>query len=211
MNRLAMGEEIAVRVPTLAKGYKEEWKHLESLRRGFVADYPIRKIPTLMLDEYVIGKGGDNRSFCYRLEREMDALGRILGATSFKFGVYYGRTKRDPSERYRFASHWGSSLEEAFTSVKRAIVDLLQAVKKGESQAIDSTRLSRMFKGKLLFLYYPEEFAPIYSRDHLEHFVAALDLSEPLNSGAEMQRALMDYRTTWPQLQRQPAALYMRL
>jgi hypothetical protein len=68
-----------------------------------------------------------------------------------------------------------------------------------------------MFKGKLLFLYYPDEFAPIYSRDHLEHFIAELDLSGPFKSGAEMQRALMEYKATWPQLQSQPAALYMRL
>jgi len=211
MNRLVMGEEIAMRVPTLAQGYKEDWKHVESLRRGFVGDYPVGKISALTLDEYVIGKGADNRSFCYRLERETDALGRILGATAFKFGVYYGRTKGDASERYRFASQWGSGLQEAFASVKRAIVDLLQAAKKGDVQTVDSNHLSRMIKGKLLFLYYPEEFAPIYSRNHLEHFVARLDLSGPFKSGAEMQRALMKYRARWPQLRRQPVPLYMRL
>ena len=211
MNRLEMREEIANWVPKLAQGYQDEWKRVASLRKGFVSDYPTKRIATLRLDEYVIGKGADNPSFCYRLERETDALGRILGATAFKFGVYYGRTKSDASERYRFASHWGNSLKEAFASVKQEIVDLLQAAKRGDLKAVDSNHLSRMIKGKLLFLYYPEEFAPIYSRSHLEHFVAALDLSGPFNSGAEMQRALMEYRATWPQLRRQPAALYMRL
>jgi hypothetical protein len=68
-----------------------------------------------------------------------------------------------------------------------------------------------MFKGKLLFVYNPEEFAPIYSREHLEHFIAELDLSGPFNCGADMQPTLMKYRATWPQQQVQPAALYMRL
>ncbi len=117
MNRLEMDEQIEKRVPILAHHYKDEWKRVESLRKRFIADYPIMGILTLMLDDYVIGKGADNRSFCYRIEREMDALGRILGATAFKFGVYYGKTKSDASERYRFASHWGSSLKEAFASV----------------------------------------------------------------------------------------------
>lgn len=211
MNRLEMAREIANRVPVLAQTYKDEWRRIESLRKEFVADYPSKKILSLGLDQYVIGKGADNHSFCYRLEREMDALGRILGATAFKFGVYYGRTKRDASERYRFATHWGSSLKEAFASVKGSIVGLLRAARKGDLQSVDNNPLSRMFKGKLLFVYHPEEFAPIYSKDHLEHFIAQLDLRGSFSSGSEMQQALMEYRASWPELLRQPAALYMKL
>src|ERR1051326_651423 len=208
MNRLEMAKKIKKHVRVLAKRDKDEWKHAEVLRREFVADYPLSKISKLSLDEYVIGKGKDNRSFCYRLEREMDTLGRILGATAFKFGVYYGRTKSDASMRYRFTPHWGSTLEKAFISVKQSIVDLLQAVKTGDSETIEGSRLSQMFKGKLLFVYDPEGFSPIYSREHLEHFIAELNLSGPFNCGADMQRALMEYRATWPQLRDQPPALY---
>lgn len=211
MNRLNMHEEIGRLVPILAQRDEEEWKRGESLRKSFVSDYPIKKIPALKLDEYVIGKGADNRSFCYRIEREMDELGRILGATALKFGVYYGRTKSDPSERYRFAAHWGKSPEMVFASVKRAIVDLLRAAKKHDFQSVDSNPLSRMLKGKLLFLYFPEEYAPIYSKEHLEHFVTELNLLGPFKSGADMQRGLMKYRSKWPELRRESALLYMRL
>lgn len=211
MNRLEMAEQIAQRVPLLAKRNKEERKSAEKLRIGFVADYPISRICALTLDEYVIGKGSDSRSFCYRLEREMDSLGRILGATAFKFGVYFGRTKSDPLEQYRFRSHWGSNLEESFSSVKDAIADLLRAAAKGDAPAIAKNPLSPMVKGKLLFVYNPEKFAPIYSTEHLKHFIAELDLSGSFDCGADMQRALMDYRATWPDLQAQPVPLYMRL
>ncbi len=211
MNRLEMAEQVAQRVPLLAKRDKEEWKSVEKLRIGFVADYPISRICVLTLDEYVIGKGSDSRSFCYRLEREMDSLGRILGATAFKFGVYFGRTKSDPLEQYRFRSHWGSNLEESFSSVKDAIADLLRAAAKGDAPAIAKNPLSPMVKGKLLFVYNPEKFAPIYSTEHLKHFIAELDLSGSFDCGADMQRALMDYRATWPDLQAQPVPLYMRL
>jgi len=211
MNRLQMHDEITKRVPTLAELGKDDWKRLDSLRVSFVSDFPIKQIPALTLDQYVIGKGADHRTFCYRMERETRELGHIFGATAFKFGVYYGRTKRNSSKQFRFAAHWGSNLKEAFSSVKRAIVDLLQAAKKADVQAVDNNPLSRMVKGKLLFLYYPDEFAPVYSKEHLEHFVAALDLPGPFDSGAEMQQALMKYRATWPQLRRQPATLYMRL
>jgi hypothetical protein len=211
MNRLTMAEEIARRVPMLAQRDKDEWKHAEQLRAEFVVDYPPKRIPNLVLDDYVIGKGPDHRSFCYRLEREMDSLGRILGATAFKFGIYFGHTKSDATNCYRFALHWGSNPDEAFAAVKQAIVDLLQAAAKGDSAAIAANALSPMFKGKILFIYYPDQFAPIYSEEHLHHFIAELDLSGSFECGADMQRALMDYRATWPELAAQPAALYMRL
>ena len=209
MNRLEMAEEIAKWVPTLAEDYKDEWKRLEQLRARFVADYPPADIPALTLDDYVIGKGKGNKSFCYCIEREMDNLGMIRGANSFKFGVYYGHTKKDATVKYRCARRWGATVDEAFTAIKQAIVNLLNAAKAGDDKAIEANRLSALFKGKILFLYYPEQFAPIYSEIHLRHFIAELDLAGPFHTGTEMQRALMDYRATWPELKAHTAALYM--
>ena len=199
MNRLEMAEEIANHVPVLAEYDKDKWKTSENKRTEFVADYPINRILSLKIDEYVIGKGPTNRSFCYRIEREMDTLGRILGSTAFKFGVYFGRTKSDSTEEYRCRPHWGATPDEAFPAVKRAIADLLEAAA-GDSAAIAENPLSPMLKGKLLFLYHPNQYAPIYSEEHLEHFISELDLAGSFNGGPDMQRALMDYRATWPEL-----------
>lgn len=210
MNRLEMEDIVATRVPMLAQRDKDEWKRAETLRKAFVHDYPIVQIPNLSLDEYVIGKGADNRSFCYRIEREMDSLGRILGATAFKFGVYHGRTETDEVHQYRFGTRWGTDLNEAFAAVKQSIVDLLNAAEANDHQAINSNALSPMFKGKLLFLYHPDDFAPIYSKEHLQHFVAQLNIGGFYRYGPDFQRALMEYRVTWPLLMIESAALYMR-
>jgi hypothetical protein len=126
-------------------------------------------------------------------------------------GVYYGKTKNDASEQYRFRPHWGSNLEEVFSSVKQAIVNLLQAAEQGDSHTIAKNPLSTMFKGKILYLYKPDQFAPVYSKEHLEYFIAKLNLSGSLRCGADMQRALMEYRATWPDLLAQLPPLYMRL
>jgi hypothetical protein len=67
-----------------------------------------------------------------------------------------------------------------------------------------------MFKGKLLFLYHPDDFAPIYSKEHLQHFVAQLNIGGAYRYGPDFQRALMEYRSTWPLLVAESAALYMR-
>lgn len=124
-----MAEKIRKRVPTLALLYKGEWKRAKELQAKFVTDYPLKRILNLSLDEYVIGKGASNRSFCYRIEREMDVLGRILGSPADRFGVYYGKAKssKNSSKDYQFARRWGTNHIEAFAAVKQAIVDLLNA------------------------------------------------------------------------------------
>jgi hypothetical protein len=210
MNRLEMKAHISERVPILAKHDEAKWKEAEKLRKQFVSDYPPSKINRLTLDQYVIGKGSLNPSFCYRLERELDSLGRILGATAYKFGVYYGRTKTDPKMMYRFRPHWGANRAAAFTAVKQSIVSLLQAASRHDMAAIRVNMISPMFKGKLLFIYYPEKYAPIYAWPHLEHFLVQLNINGIFDSEADMQRALMNYRETWSALKKQHPCLYMR-
>jgi len=200
MNRIEMAEQIASRVPILAERDHKEWRETEERRRKFVADYTLRKIAQMRRDDFVIGKGSGNRSLCYRLERELDKCGRILGAPASKFGVYYGKTKSDRRERYRHAAHWGNSYSQAFDSIKAALVQLLDAARIGDLAAIKEYKIFPMFKGKLLFLYYPHKFAPIYSKHHLEHFVSELNLPGTFDFEVAMQQALMEYRSTWPEL-----------
>src|SRR5580765_2203191 len=157
-----MARRIDEIVPVLVQQDAAEFKHLEKLRQQFVRDYVVSRIPRLTLDEYVIGRGSGNKSFCYRVERELDRMGRILGARADKFGVYYGWRKNDAARRYQHAQIWGATPEEAFASVKTAIVDLLRAAEKDQVDAVRASKVSPLFKGKLLFLYFPQKFAPIY-------------------------------------------------
>lgn len=209
MNRLEMKELIGERLPFLEKKDVEELKRAEKLRAKFTVDYSITKIKSLTKDEYVIGKG--NTTFCYRIEREMDCLGRILGSNAFKFGVYYGKTKSDQRHIYRYRERWGNNVEDAILAVKAAIASLLNAATTNKTTAILANPLSAMFKGKLLHLYFPEQYAPIYSKVHLLYFLAQLDIRGEFSSEVEMQRALMQYRQSWPTLASKSPILYMHL
>jgi len=209
MKRQDMQEQIELYVPILAEEQKERWKNAEKLRLDFVRDYPPAKIQAMQLDDFVIGKGSDNVSFCYRLEREMDDLGRILGANAFKFGVYYGKIKSDSTMQYRFSKKWGSSVEESFSAVKNEILALLQSAHLKDIDALNQNRLSPMFKGKLLFIYFPEEYAPIYSPDHLYEFVSELDLHANPGKGVEMQRTLMEFRSSYQMFTEQSPLVFM--
>ncbi len=210
MNRIEMAEQIALRVPILAERDREEWKETEKNHRRFVSDYSPRKIAQMQIDDFVIGKGRDNKSFCYRLERELDKCGRILGATAAKFGVYYGKTKSDRRERYRHAAHWGDNYTNAFENIKTALVQLLNAASIDDMAAIKENKISPCSKGSF-FSYTILINSHLFTQNVIFSILFLnLTFRETFDSEVAMQKALMEYRASWPELKSQPIYLYMR-
>lgn len=138
-------------------------------KRGlFIRKFPAHSLGKLTLNEYVVGH--QTPSFCNLVESGTKAWANIQGATSFKFGIYFGRTKTDPTHEYRFRDRFGTNQNEAFAAVKAALLDLvaLGAAERPDFAAIDANPLSQMFKAKILSLYYPERFLAVCSSEHLE-------------------------------------------
>lgn len=151
---------------------------LYDLRSSFIRYFNRNRIKTMKIDDYASGidlpKKGFN--FCYTLEHKLDGLGRIIGATAFKFGVYYGRIKSDDNYEYRFAKKFGNTYQEAFEKVRENILLLLSAGVNEDIDAIADNILSPMFKGKILCTYFPDRYLNIFSPDHLDYFLTQLDL-----------------------------------
>jgi hypothetical protein len=192
------------RLPVLREAHGEQIKRLEKQRREFVRDYSAANLARLSVRDYAIGHGPG--TFCYRVERELDGLGRILGAPAYKFGVYFSRN----DGRYRFTNIWGNSPDEAYRSLRAAVLQLLRDAAANDIDALKDSRISPMFKGKLLHLYFPQNFAPIYSPDHLEHFVSCLNLTDGGTSSVERQMALMEFRSENDLLRRESVGVMMR-
>lgn len=76
------------------EGTRQELKKnvnaLEKKRNAFLKRFPTDKLDSLSIEQYVIGGKYSKDSFCYWLENLLSKLGNIHGATSFKFGIYYG-------------------------------------------------------------------------------------------------------------------------
>jgi len=151
---------------------------LYQLRISFSRYFNQNRIKNMSIDDYVAGVELPEKgfNFCYGLERQLDGLGRIIGATAFKFGVYYGRTKSDDNYEYRFTQKFGNSYKEAFQNVKIAILQLLNSGQLEDIEAIVKNPLSPMFKGKILCTYFPERYLNVFSYDHLNYFLTQLDL-----------------------------------
>ncbi len=164
----------------------------EQMRRQFVQDYPKEHINDLTWDEYVIGHGKESHTFCYRLEHELGELGSVRGNSSEKFGVWYGKHNGSKEGR-QFNAKFGDNPDSAFECVKGEIVRLIKAGEKNDTKAIKSSKFGPMVRGKILYVYFPDKFLPIYSTEHLKFFVNMLGLSADRKDQFSMQKALIKY------------------
>ncbi len=149
--------------------YDSSHSAIASQTRGdFLNAFPKARLNKIRLDEYVIGH--QTPTFCTYVEAKTRAWANIQGSTADKFGIYFGKTKSDPKKIYRFTQKYGKTKEEAFRSVKTALLALvhLGGEKQLDFSAIDANPLSQMFKAKILSLYYPDRFLSVCSSEHLE-------------------------------------------
>lgn len=137
-------------------------------RGQFLEAFPLHKLSNIKLEDYAIGH--QRPTFCAHVEAKTHPWANIRGATSKKFGIYFGKTKSDPEKIYRFTHRFGDTKEEAFRSIKGALLSLIRLGKAPELDfdAIDANPLSQMFKAKILSLYFPDRFFNVCSAEHLE-------------------------------------------
>lgn len=157
------------------RAYDITHEDISAQSRGeFLKAFPLESLQSLKLDDYVIGH--QRPTFCAHVEAKTRPWANIQGATSVKFGIYFGKTKTDPEKKYRFTRRFGETLDKAFRSVKAAVLELTrlgQAVQL-DFAGIDDNPLSQMFKAKILSLYFPDRFLNICSSAHLEMLGAEL-------------------------------------
>lgn len=173
---------------------EKEYKGLFKIRDEFVRKYNPAKIAAMTIDEYVQGKKSKT-SFCYILERSLKGLGNMTGQYATKFGVWYSKEKGD----YSFEPRLGATYKEVFKKVKLSILNLLESGKTHDYEEIINNPLNALFKGKILAVYYPDDYLNIFSNDHLDHYLKAFDLdtAELMKQNVLYKRkALLDYKNS---------------
>ncbi len=148
------------------------------VRGEFLRAFPLDSLQKIKLDDYVIGH--QKPTFCAHVEAKTRPWANIQGATADKFGIYFGKTKSDPKRIYRFTRRFGETRDEAFRSVKAALLALVRlgGASDLDFASIDANPLSQMFKAKILSLYFPNRFLNVCSSEHLEMLGAELGYVE---------------------------------
>lgn len=150
---------------------EKDMKPLFKVREDFVHRFSPAKIASMKIDDYVIGRQS-KISFCYELERKLDKLGRITGQPSSKFGIWYSPQIGD----YKYDPRFGDNYKDAFQTIKTSITGLLEAGKHRDYDDIIANPLNALIKGKILSVYYPDDYLNIFSSEHLDYYLKSFDL-----------------------------------
>ena len=160
-------------------------KFNDKLKEEFLHEWPLDRILTMSIDEYVIGKGQQNKSLCYALEKGKykNLFLGISGGSASKFGIYWNEKTKSYKDQGNKVIPL-SELDQRFSKLKS---DLYEIIKEGirfnfENPIFDMKRSTNEFVGrsamvtKLLCIYsegYPFFGVNINSqKEFWSHFVS---------------------------------------
>jgi 5-methylcytosine-specific restriction protein B len=164
----------------------------EDLRQQFLTKFPAASLSTLTLQQYALGLEPKDNSFCYWLEFNTDALGRIGGGNAFKHVVFF----RKKENKWEFEPGFQNE-EAAFKQVRNGLVALIQLASEGKYEQLESVepfRRQNLTRGKILSLYFPDRFLSVFSVEHLKAFCIQLGVQTTFDSQITMNRALMQFK-----------------
>jgi 5-methylcytosine-specific restriction protein B len=152
-----------------------DWKNI---RKEFLKEWSLDKVKQMTLDEYTNLNKRD--SFCYWLESKTTDVISIWGGSSYKFGIF----KRNPDAEEKELSRWqdgdgeygwyekyGKDKDEAFSNVKRLIVQTIEYAIKENFDPINDIDLGCAFKWKIAFMYAPDETLLRIAKDTAFYFL----------------------------------------
>ena len=138
----------------------------EQLREEFLKEWPLDRILTLSIDEYVIGKGAQSNSFCYGLERGKykSLFMGIGGGGSSKFGIYWNEKTKSYKDQANKVIPL-SELDQRFAKLKS---DLYEIIKEGihlkfDNAIFDMKKSTNEFIGRSAVV---TKLLCIYSENH---------------------------------------------
>ena len=142
-------------------------------RKEVVERFPLDQWPTMPLERYAHGQKESEDTFSRWIEFRTQHLGSMRGGSARKHIIYKHRDKPgwyfDPEYRDE---------QEAWLKVREAFVQAFQDASVNNWNAIDD--LPPLAGGpalclKALHLYFPNEILPVYSQQHIRHFLRLLE------------------------------------
>jgi hypothetical protein len=171
---------------------------LAQLREEFVRRFPKERLDELTLERYALGVDNLRDSFCYWLEFGTKKLGH-LGGTSQKFGVWKGKQGWRWNKMYQ-------SPEDALSRIKKGLRALVEATEQERFDELDKIGREQLghvrygLRAKPLSLYFPDEFLPTYSLEHLASFLKLFG-AEPQGEVLTHNRQLLQLLRSLPEFE----------
>jgi 5-methylcytosine-specific restriction protein B len=151
------------------------------------AEYPLEEWPGLPLERYALGQG--TPSYCRLLEFGTPHLGSISGGSAAKHIMF-----RHNSGEWRTAAPLRHlDPQAAWARLREEFVSAFALAAEKRFDEIDGLALlawGPALLTKSLASYFPGEFLPIYSLDHLHYFISLFGAEPPAGQTWTLNRAL---------------------
>jgi 5-methylcytosine-specific restriction enzyme B len=174
----------------------EEERAAGQLRIEFIKKFPREQLQNLSLQNYALGLEPRENSLCYWLEFKTRELGKISGTPALQHVVFFNKKRN----QWKFDKKYRNETE-AFTAAKKGILDFLSLAEHGQLNKIEFVEPFKgrnLTRGKLLFLYFPDKFLPIYNISSLRDACGELNILCNTESQVEMQQHLLDFKANTP-------------
>ncbi|MFF2205231.1 AAA family ATPase [Streptomyces sp. NPDC058145] len=193
--------------------YVQELAEAEEQRQGIFREFPLESWPELPLERYALGFADRQKwgaPFCARMEFHTDALGSIRGGAAGKHIMFLHRS----GEWKQSAPLKGMSPEDAWQRLRKEFVEAFAAAQDGAFDRVDDLEVlayGPALVTKSLATYFPDDFLPVYSSDHLRHFIALLGGSLSGAPAWRLNRRLRELVLARPELENWSSHEVMRL
>ena len=176
---------------------------LHQLKQNFLEYWTLEKLQNMTLEEYTDTER--ENSFCYWLEHITRGLGSIVGGSSYKFGIYKmgatsktePATNRDNNGVYAWHTKYGLNAIDAFNSIKKLIIDIVNVSKNNTLHLIDPIDLGDAYKWKIAFLYSDYKVVNIFKESLLKKIAIHLNIKvDSKVSISELNKKLLNKKTS---------------
>lgn len=158
----------------------------EKERQEVLKRFPLADWPTMALTRYALGQGNKQDCFCWWLEFGTPHVGSMKGGNARKHIIYKQNNGDWWFDRQSFNTE-----QEAWEAVRSGFCKAFEKAKHGEWNNIDDIQeieWGLALRTKALYCYFPDEVLPVFSIQHIVHFLKLLGNDELSTRGSEIVR-----------------------
>lgn len=145
----------------------------EELLTAFTRRFPMNKLGNMTLDDYCVGWGDANKdNFCYWIETKLKPLGYYSPGSAKAYLLYWDKHE----EKYMVSGYLNAMPNQAPEILMNTLASDIYSMVKNNNPNEYVSKFGNSFMLKLLNTYYPNIYAPINSKRHIDNIIALFEI-----------------------------------
>ncbi|MBR6091865.1 MAG: ATP-binding protein [Bacteroidales bacterium] len=145
----------------------------KKILEDFLNQFPKEKLQYMSLEDYCIGNSDENENnFCYWMERKLKPLGYYFPGSSRSYLLYWSKS----DGKYKVHGYLKQEKDKSEDELMTVLASDIYEMVKDNNPSSMAKKFGDSFILKILSTYYPEEYAPINSKTHIENILSMFNI-----------------------------------